>query len=182
MEIDRSQKKDSNDNENNDDSDDEENENNEMIIDDIIIPPAILLNESRLRRNAVRPVRFRGTPPNPILASEFKWGKSVNDDPNNSRKQFPICLAWALTVWKSQGMTIKGLVKFLLGENEKEHGLTSVGMSRVRACEQIVIGPSCSLERLTTEISSGCRLKVRLIESKRLNVSYGKCKDFYFNN
>jgi hypothetical protein len=40
-----------------------------------------------------------------------KWGKSVNDDPNHSIKQFPICLAWVLTVWKSQGMVIKGLVK-----------------------------------------------------------------------
>jgi hypothetical protein len=96
----------------------------------------------------------------PILASEFKWGKSVNDDPNHSRKQFPICLAWALTVWKSQGMTIKGLVKFLLGENEKEHGLTYVAMSRVLECAQIDIGPGCSLERLTTKISSGSRLKL----------------------
>jgi hypothetical protein len=49
----------------------------------------------------------------PILASEFKWGKSVNDDSNHSRKQLLICLAWALTVWKSQGMTIKGLVKYI---------------------------------------------------------------------
>jgi hypothetical protein len=48
-------------------------------------------------------------------------------------------------------MTIKGLVKFLLVENEKEHGLTYVGMSRVLACEQIDIG----LSRL-----------IRLIEDK----------------
>jgi hypothetical protein len=48
-------------------------------------------------------------------------------------------------------MTIKGLVKFLLDENEKEHGLTYVGMSRVLACEQIDTGPGCSLERLTTK-------------------------------
>jgi ATP-dependent exoDNAse (exonuclease V) alpha subunit len=47
-----------------------------------------------------------------MLASEFKWGESVNDDPNHSKKQFPIRSAWASTVWKSQGMTIKGLVKF----------------------------------------------------------------------
>jgi hypothetical protein len=105
-----------------------------------------------------------------------------NDNPNHSRKQFPICLAWALTVWKSQGMTIKGLVKLLLGENEKEHGLTFVGMSRVLSSEQIEEGPGCSLERLTTKISSGYRLKVRLIEDIRLNDSYDNCKEFYFNN
>jgi hypothetical protein len=50
------------------------------------------------------------------------------------------------------------------------------------ACEQIDIGPGCSLERLTTKISSGSTLKVRLIEDKRLNVLYDKCKDFYFND
>ena len=118
----------------------------------------------------------------PILVSEFKWGESVNDDANHSRKQFPICLAWALAVWKSQGMTIKGLVKFLLGEREKEHGLTYVGMSRVLTHEQISIGAGCSLERLTTKISSGSKLKVRLIEDVRLNVLYEACKEFYFSN
>jgi hypothetical protein len=38
------------------------------------------------------------------------------------------------------------------------------------------------LERLTTKISSGSRLKVKFIEDKRLNVSYDNCKKFYFNN
>jgi hypothetical protein len=37
----------------------------------------------------------------PILASDFKWCESVNDDPNHSRKQFPICFAWALTAWNA---------------------------------------------------------------------------------
>jgi hypothetical protein len=108
--------------------------------------------------------------------------KSVNDDPNHNRKQFPICLAWALTVWISQGMTIKGLMKFLLGESEKEYRLTYVGMSRVLACEQIDIGPGCSLERLTTKILSSSILKVGLIDDIRLNVSHDNCKDFYFNS
>jgi hypothetical protein len=69
MEIDRSQIENNNDNENDYDNDDKENENNEMIIDDDIIPPAILLNESGPRRNAVRPERFRGTPPNQNIVS-----------------------------------------------------------------------------------------------------------------
>jgi hypothetical protein len=119
----------------------------------------------------------------PILASEYKWGTSVNDeDPSHSRKQFPICLAWALTVWKAQGMTIKGLVRFLLGDKEKQHGLTYVGMSRVEICEQLNIGPGCSLERLTTKISSGSRLIKRLVEDKRLDILYEACKQYHFSN
>jgi hypothetical protein len=41
-----------------------------------------------------------------------------------------------------------GLVKFLLGGNEKQHRLAYVGMSRDLAYEQIGIFPGCSLERL----------------------------------
>jgi hypothetical protein len=55
-------------------------------------------------------------------------------------------------------------------------------MSRVLASEQIDIDPGCSLEGLTTKLSSGSRLKVRLLEDIRLNVSYDNCKDFYFND
>jgi hypothetical protein len=69
-----------------------------------------------------------------------------------------------------------------LGEQEKEHGLTYVGISRVLTHEQISIGAGCSLERLTTKISSGSKLKVRLIENMRLNVLYEACKEFYFSN
>ena len=62
-----------------------------------------------------------------------------------------------LTLWKSQGMTIKALVKFLLGEKKKEHGLTYVGLSILLTPEQFNIGLRFSLERLTTKISSEFR-------------------------
>ena len=55
-------------------------------------------------------------------------------------------------------------------------------MSRDLACEQIDIGPGCSLKKLTTKISSVSTLNVRLIEDKRLNVSSDNCEDFYSNN
>jgi ATP-dependent DNA helicase PIF1 len=38
----------------------------------------------------------------PVEPETFKWGGKDEDD--HFRKQFPICLAWALTTWKSQGM------------------------------------------------------------------------------
>ena len=74
------------------------------------------------------------------------------------------------------------LVKFLLGDKEKEYGLTYVGTLRVTTHDQIRIGPGCSLERMTTKISIGFKLKVRLVEDKRLNVLYETCKEFYFSN
>ena len=70
--------------------------------------------------------------------------------PKSNRLQFPICLTWALTVWKSQGMTIKVVMKFVSIENEIELGFTYVGMSRKLACEQTDICPCCSLEKLIT--------------------------------
>jgi hypothetical protein len=74
------------------------------------------------------------------------------------------------------------MYKFLLGENEKDYGLTYVGMPTVLACEQIDIGPGCSLERLTNKILSSSMSKVGLIEDIRLNVSHDNCEDFYFNS
>ena len=72
MEIDRSQIEENSDNENNDNNkDDEEINNNEKIIDDNIIPPAIS-NESRPRRNAVRPRRYRGTPPHQNIVANIE--------------------------------------------------------------------------------------------------------------
>lgn len=50
------------------------------------------------------------------------------DEDDHFRKEFPICLAWALTTWKSQGLTIKGLLSVKLGDSEKEHGLTFVAL------------------------------------------------------
>ena len=52
-----------------------------------------------------------------ILREEYKWGDQSQEE--NYRIQFPICLVWALSVWKSQGLTIEGLLAFQLDENKK---------------------------------------------------------------
>jgi hypothetical protein len=113
----------------------------------------------------------------PVLASEYKWGEEHM--PTHFRKQFPLSLSWALTVWKSQGLTIKGLLAYFLGKEEKEHGLTYVAFSRILAIEQMYVGQGFSLDRLTTDISKGFKLKKRLEEDDRLQMLYEETKLFY---
>jgi hypothetical protein len=49
-------------------------------------------------------------------ASECNWGgKGLC---THFRRQFSISLSWALSVWKSQEFTIKGLLAYFLGDSE----------------------------------------------------------------
>jgi hypothetical protein len=41
---------------------------------------------------------------------------------------------------KSQGLAIKGLLAYFLGNEEKVHGLTYVAFSRILAIEQMFVG------------------------------------------
>ena len=77
------------------------------------------------------------------------------------------------------GMTITGLVALALGDSETEHGLTFVGLSRATDFENVFLGPGYSLERLTTKISNGVKLKQRLIEDARLQMLYENTLAFY---
>lgn len=77
-------------------------------------------------------------------------------------------------MWKSQGLTIDGLLAFQLGETEKEHGVTFVGLSRSTNIKNVSVCGGCSLERLTTKISRGTKLKLRLKEDERLDVLHAK--------
>ena len=67
-------------------------------------------------------------------------------------------------------MTIPGLVAISLGDVEKEHGLTFVALYRSTDVDNVFLGAGCSLERLTTKISSGYKLKQRIVEDNRLQL------------
>ena len=58
-------------------------------------------------------------------------------------------------------MTITGPVALCLGDAEKEHGLTFVALSRSTDIKNVFFGAGCSLERITTKISVGFKLKQR---------------------
>lgn len=104
----------------------------------------------------------QGPPCLPIavfIAWESKTGTSC------SRLQIPIYLAWAITVHKSQGLTIqKAIIDF--GEKEFAAGLSFVAVSRVRALKDILFRPF-NFERLQ-RIKNCKRMHDRKVEEGRL--------------
>ena len=76
-------------------------------------------------------------------------------------------------------MTIPGLVAISLGDVEKEHGLTFVALSRSTDINNVFLGAGRSLERLTTKISSGYKLKQRIVEDNRLQLLYDQTRAYY---
>ncbi|CAK5263583.1 unnamed protein product [Mycena citricolor] len=71
--------------------------------------------------------------PIPTVKSTFNVG-----DKQMSRVQVPLRLAWAVTIHKSQGLTIPK-IKLGLGKKGFAMGLTFVGLSRVKALADIAI-------------------------------------------
>ena len=101
----------------------------------------------------------------PLLAETSEW------EGKHFRKGFPLTLAWAMTAWKSQGLTVKSPTKLYLqlGEKEAESGATYVAFSRVEDHKQICLGTGVTLERLTTKISSHAKSLPRIEADRRLN-------------
>ena len=83
-----------------------------------------------------------------------------------SRLQIPLKLAWAVTIHKSQGLTLDKAV-IDVGKKEFSTGLTFVACSRVRQLNDLLFVPPFSFQRVAN-LSKSVRLKDRLIEDARL--------------
>ena len=83
----------------------------------------------------------------------------------HERQQLPLKLAWALTIHKSQGLTLdKSWVD--IGTKESTLGISYVAISRSHNLSSMIIKPM-TFERLTT-IKSAPNMKYRIAEEQRL--------------
>lgn len=76
------------------------------------------------------------------------------------REQFPLMLAWALTIHKAQGLTLERVV-IDAGEDERSVGLLFVAMTRVRHPRHIAFSPWPGIERVTSVIARKPALRQR---------------------
>ncbi|CAB4011401.1 ATP-dependent DNA helicase PIF1 [Paramuricea clavata] len=84
----------------------------------------------------------------------------------HERQQLPLRLAWALTIHKSQGLTLpKAWID--IGKSERTAGVSYVGISRVKSLASCVVEPM-TYERLTS-LKSSANLQYRLEEENRLD-------------
>ena len=95
----------------------------------------------------------------PVTASFNNLGTTYE------RQQLPLRLAWAITIHKSQGLTLE-LAWIDIGNTERVPGLTYVAISRVRSLDSCVIQPM-SFERLQA-IKKCKNLQYRIAEEIRL--------------
>ena len=96
----------------------------------------------------------------PITPVRRNWSSSGGQC---SRLQLPLKLAWAVTIHKSQGLTLDKDV----GKKKFSCGLTFVACSRVRKLKDILFMPPFSLQRLKS-IANSKRLQERKEEDQRL--------------
>ena len=77
-----------------------------------------------------------------------------------SRTNFPLRLAYAMTVHKAQGLTLKQVV---LNLERKDHspGLSYVAISRVKKLSSIMFETPFDLSRFTTKVSSNMKDRAR---------------------
>ena len=65
------------------------------------------------------------------------WGVENKEKKTYMRTQLPLILAWAMTIHKSQGITINGKYYVDLGTKEMNHGMTYIAFSRATKISDI---------------------------------------------
>ena len=80
----------------------------------------------------------------------------------------PLKLAYAWTIHKAQGQTIKGKIVLDLGDIERSHGLTYTAFSRATILANIGFANGLTADRIMKKITEQDAYKERLEEQRRL--------------
>ena len=104
--------------------------------------------------------------------------QDINRSEETYRRQFSICLAYAITGHKSQGMTIRGKVLIEIGDKEATSGLLYVMTSRNTDIQNLCIGKSKPFERWSKNVQTK-GLEKRLKEDERLRELASETRDFF---
>ena len=99
----------------------------------------------------------------PITPLRRTWSASGG---SCSRLQLPLKLAWAVTIHKSQGLTLDKVVVDV-GKKEFSAGLTFVACSRVRRLKDLLFDPPFPFQRIAN-LANSQRLQERLLEDTKL--------------
>lgn len=94
----------------------------------------------------------------PIPSCTQKW---YNGAQQCSRRQFPIRLAYAMTIHKSQGLTLDKVKLYIEGKRDRQNGLTYTALSRVRRIDDIIIMTPINQARLDSLKNAGVEQRLR---------------------
>ena len=94
--------------------------------------------------------------------------KKRNNWVEEERIMIPLRLAWAWTIHKAQGQTIRSKIVLNLGRKEMDHGLTYVAISRATKIGSIGITGGVTRERITSQLANMKKVKFRKREDTRL--------------
>jgi hypothetical protein len=109
-------------------------------------------------------------PVHPFTATEWTHTSSGGYQ-EHSRTMLPLRLAWAWTVWKTQGQTLQDKVVCELGTREPEAGITYTAFSRVTKLVNFGIIGGLTFDRFTTKIRNHPKVAGRKLEESRLRAS-----------
>lgn len=124
------------------------------------LPIAVIVQFDDYRGTSISDTKTSCVPICPITVTS----KSLNTF--HERQQLPLRLAWALTIHKSQGLTLpKAWID--IGKSERTSGVSYFAISRVKTLSSCVIEPM-TFERLTS-IKSSANFQYRLAEEQRLD-------------
>jgi hypothetical protein len=99
-----------------------------------VVSQCLTYNGPTLWQTEPQPGFPDGVPIIPIAPMKTTW---QTHSKTYSRTQLPLRLAWAVTVHKSQGLTIPKM-RLALGRREFSSGLTFVALSRVKELNNLI--------------------------------------------